>query len=92
MKGDNVKFKDILINRENRFSIGIEEESGSYYLSIPVSNQMVDYEEYYKINEEQFDSFKADMDSALEFVHQCREREKDDLLILKPGKNRGVPL
>ncbi|MEJ2066275.1 MAG: hypothetical protein P8X74_23855 [Reinekea sp.] len=74
------------------FSIGIEETSGKYYLSIPVSNQYVDYEEYYEISKEVFDSFKADMNSALNFVQQCIERKKDELLIQKPGRLRGVPM
>lgn len=90
--GQNMKFKDIAISRESRFSIGIEEDSGKYYLSIPVSNQYVDYEEYYEISKELFDSFKADMNSALNFVQQCRDRKKDKLLIQKPGKFRGVPI
>ena len=87
-----MKFNDIAINKENCFSVGIEEDSGKFYLSIPVSNQYVDYEEYYEINEEQFDEFKIEMLSALEFVKQCRERVNDSLLIQKAGKNRGVPL
>ncbi|MEJ2046388.1 MAG: hypothetical protein P8X89_24300 [Reinekea sp.] len=87
-----MNFKDIAISRENRFSIGIEETSGKYYLSIPVSNQYVDYEEYYEISKEVFDSFKADMNSALNFVQQCIERKKDELLIQKPGRLRGVPM
>lgn len=87
-----MKFNDIAISRENRFSIGVEEISGKYYLSIPVSNQYVDYEEYYELSKDMFESFKADMDSALNFVQQCRERKKDNLLIQKSGKYRGVPL
>lgn len=87
-----MKFNDIAISRENRFSIGIEEETGMHYLSIPVSNQYVDYEEYYELTKELFNSFKENMGSALKFVEQCRDRKKDELLIQKPGKNRGVPL
>ena len=85
-------FKDIAISGENRFSIGVEETSGKYYLSIPVSNQYVDYEEYYEIPKELFNSFKADMNTALNFVQECRDRKKDELLIQKPGKLRGVPI
>lgn len=87
-----MKFNDIAISRENRFSIGVEETSSKYYLSIPVSNQYVDYEEYYELSKDMFESFKADMNSALDFVQQCRERKKDDLLMQKPGRDRGVPL
>lgn len=87
-----MKFRDYAVSREHRFSIGMEEESGKFYISIPVSNQYVDYEEYYEISKDMFESFQADMMSALDFVKDCRERKKDELLIQKPGKYRGAPL
>jgi len=87
-----MKFTDIDFSRENRFSIGVEEESGKFFLSIPVRNQRVDYEEYYEISEEMLESFKMNMDLALPFVRQCRDRQLDHLLIQKPGKDRGVPI
>jgi hypothetical protein len=87
-----VKFNDVLVSKEERFSIGIEEESKRYYLSIPVSNPFVDYEEYYEIDRETFEQYQADMKLALEFVQQCRNRMMDDRLIIKPGKYRGTPL
>jgi len=87
-----MKFIDINFSRENRFSIGVEEEAGKFFLSIPVRNQRVDYEEYYEISKEMFESFKVDMNSALPFVQQCRNRELDHLLIQKPGKDRGVSM
>lgn len=40
-----MKFNDTYVNVAERFSLGIEEVSGTPYLSIPVSNRMVDYEE-----------------------------------------------
>ena len=52
-----MKFKELHFDRTLRFSIGIEEESNSYYFSIPVSNSFVDYEEYYKITKSSFDLF-----------------------------------
>ena len=85
-------FNDVAISRENKFSIGIEVESGKYYLSIPVANNLVDYEEYYVLTEEAFEAYKADMSLALDFVQKCRERMNDDLLLQKPGKDRGRPL
>jgi hypothetical protein len=52
---DILKFKDVVVCRSERFSIGIEESSGRFYLSIPVSNGLVDYEEYYEIDREAFE-------------------------------------
>lgn len=84
-----MKFTDLKVSSEHRFSIGIEEESSKYFLSIPVSNEYVDYEEYYEISQKMFEDYNADMSKALEFVNQCRNRKHDGLLIQKPGRSRG---
>ena len=42
----------------------MEEESGKYYLSIPVFDHLVDYEEYYELSEDEFQLFERDEDSA----------------------------
>ena len=65
---------------------------GPVFLCIPVSNGVVDYEEYYAISLEQSDAFLADTSAAVEFVEACRRHQHDDLLILKPGTNRGAPV
>lgn len=87
-----MKFKDIVVRREERFSVGVEEDSGRHYVSIPVSNGLVDYEEYYEIDQATFERYCADPDSARELVERCRRREMDDRLIVKPGKNRGTAI
>lgn len=85
-----MKFKDVFVDRVERFSLGIEQESGRFYLSIPVSNRMVDYEEYYEIDQACFDAYIATPALALEFLQCCRNRERDELLMFKPGHDRGV--
>ena len=85
------RFQDIHVYREELFSLGKDQTTGGYYLSIPVSNRMVDYEEYYRISDEQFQAFQADGAAARVFAEQCRKRRHDDLLILKPGSDRGKP-
>ena len=85
-----MKFHDVAVNKAERFSIGIEEESGRYYVSFPVHNDYVEYEEYYEIDRAQFDRFQQDGAAALAFVAKCRNREKDELLIIKPGRLRGI--
>lgn len=87
-----MRFSDVFVSKGDRYSIGAELDSGSHYVSIPVSNGVVDYEEYYAISPEQSDAFLADRTAAIEFVEACRRREHDDLLILKPGTNRGTPV
>jgi hypothetical protein len=87
-----MKFKDVVVKRDERYSVGTEEDSGKHYVSIPVSNGMVDYEEYYEIDQPTFERYRADPDSARDFVERCRRREVDHLLIVKPGKNRGTAI
>lgn len=87
-----MKFNDIYISAEDRYSIGIEVDSGKYYISIPVSNGIVDYEEYYEITSTQYRNFVDNEANAVLFVEQCRRHELDDLLIQKPGTNRGTPI
>lgn len=87
-----MKFNDVFVSKEARFSIGVEEQSGKFYLSIPVSNGVVDYEEYYEIDVISFNQYQQDMAAALDFVDCCRSRKLDDLLIIKPGKDRGLAI
>lgn len=87
-----MKFSDTFVSREDRYSISAELDSGRLYVSIPVSNGVVDYEEYYAISAEQSDVFLADRTAAIEFVEACQQHQHDDLLILKPGTNRGTPI
>ena len=87
-----VKFQDVLVSREHMFSVGFEQDSGRFYVSIPVSNGMADYEEYYEIDRATFELFRRDPDAALPFVAHCRKRELDELLIVQPGTNRGTAI
>lgn len=87
-----MNFREALFDAVNRCTIGTDAHSGTYLFSIPVSNSRVDYEEYYKITHDQFESFMA---SALErerFSEECRQRLHDDLLWYQPGTDRGTPL
>ncbi|UAJ81653.1 hypothetical protein IT072_17560 [Leifsonia sp. ZF2019] len=79
-------------SREHRFSLGTDADSGTPYASLPVSNGVVDYEEYYRLSPEQYARFLADHGAALAFVEDCRRHEHDDLLLQQPGWNRGTPV
>lgn len=85
-----MKFVDTTTNREHRFSIGREQESGRHYLSIPVANRLCDYEEYYGISAAAHDAYPGNLDALVEFARQCRLRANDHLLLLQPGSDRGV--
>ncbi|GLS24773.1 hypothetical protein [Marinibactrum halimedae] len=87
----NIKFEEKFFSKTHRFSVGIETASGNYFLSIPVTNGIVDYEEYYQITESQFTSFQNNPDEASDFLKSCRSRQLDHLLFQKPGSNRGTP-
>lgn len=82
-------FIDTYVNREERFSLAIEETSGQFFVSFPVFNGLIEYEEYYAIDQQMSERFHHDLASALEFVNRCRRREMDELLMQKPGWNRG---
>ncbi|MUL81559.1 MULTISPECIES: hypothetical protein [unclassified Mycolicibacterium] len=87
-----MKFNDTYFSRPQRYVLGIEQSSGRPYLGIPVSNRMVDYEESYWLTPDQYNRFHEQPDLAAAFAEECRRREHDDLLILKPGTDRGVPM
>lgn len=85
-----MKFVDTATNREQRFSIGRELESGRYYLSIPVSNRLCDYEEYYETDRAAHDGYPGNLAELAAFASRCRARLCDDLLLVPPGSDRGV--
>ncbi|MEV6583797.1 hypothetical protein AB0M92_37325 [Streptomyces sp. NPDC051582] len=87
-----MRFEDAYVSRADRFSLGAERDSGRYYVSIPVSSGVVDYEEYYELTGERYRAFLADPCAASAFAAACRRREHDDLLLLRPGRNRGTPV
>ncbi|KPX89795.1 Uncharacterized protein ALO63_05227 [Pseudomonas amygdali pv. mori] len=57
-----------------------------------MSNGLVDYEEYYEIDKANFGLFQADLKAADALAMTCRRRERDDLLIQKPGAKRGMAI
>jgi hypothetical protein len=85
-----VRFVDVLVNVQERYALGVEEESGRHYVAVPVSNGLVDYEEYYAVDRQTFDRFLVDPVAAVAFVTRCRARELDDRLMIAPGTDRGV--
>lgn len=84
------RFEDLYVSRVDRFSLGRDRQTGEGYVSIPVSNALVDYEERYRLGADDLSAFLADPTLALETVEAARRREIDHLLIQAPGRDRGV--
>jgi hypothetical protein len=80
----------IAVHHEERFALTIEDGTGRCCVSIPVSNRLADYEEFYEVDHDTFEGYRANLDSARDFVLRCRNREMDHLLIERPGRDRGV--
>ncbi|MBO9551041.1 hypothetical protein [Pseudomonas sp.] len=85
-----MRFNDTYTSRAHRFSLGIELASQQCYLSIPVSNAMVDYEEYYRIDKARYEAWLQESSAALPMVVRCRRRELDHALLMQPGAQRGT--
>ncbi|MFC3068911.1 hypothetical protein [Phenylobacterium soli] len=86
-----MRFEDVQVSAEHFYALGRDCQTGGYYLAIPVANRLVNYDEYYSITPAQFDAFRHDPPAASEFADRCRRRELDELLIFKPGSDRGAP-
>ena len=86
------RFSDTHVFREQRFAIGSDTQTHGYYLAIPVANQMVDYEEYYRLTPDQYRLFSDNVSAGGVFADECRARKRDDVIILEPGTDRGEPL
>lgn len=85
-----MKFNDTYTSREHRFALAIELASQQCYLSIPVSNTLVDYEEYYRIDKARYEAWLQEPSAALPMVVRCRRRELDHALMMQPGAQRGT--
>ena len=86
-----MKPQDAFISREDRYSLGLDLESNRHYASLPVSNRMVDYEEYFVLSDVEYADYLADPASAIAFIEECRRREHDDRLMQLPGSDGGTP-
>lgn len=84
-----MSYEDTHVSRDKYYSLGIRTEDRVCYLEIPVSNRLIDYPEYYRLTQEQYSTFMNTPACAAAFADECRRREHDDLLLEKPGSDRG---
>ena len=80
----------VYVDRERRFSLEIDEDSGRTFVAIPVSNSKVEYLEWYEVDGLTFQRYRINPALAYEFVERCKRRELDHLLLFPPGRDRGV--
>lgn len=87
-----MRVTDEFFSREDRYSLGRVDDTGQTFLSIPVSNGIVDYEEFFALSAEEHQLLLADPRAAVAFAASCRQHSEDERLIEKPGWNRGTPI
>lgn len=86
-----MRFEKSFSSREHHYSLAVELNSETHYLAIPVSNQLIDYLEYYRRAVCEFEAFRSDPSDAVQFAESCRRRRRDERLFIRPGNDRGVP-
>ena len=84
-----MSYRRIFVSQNLRFSLDRHVGTGRAVLSIPVRNQMVEYEEYYSISQEELEQLLEDEALAKDFALRCASQLMDDRLVLKPGSDRG---
>jgi hypothetical protein len=83
--------ESVFVDRVRRFSLDVDRESGRSFVSIPVRNSSVEYEESYEIDRDEFEAYLIDPTLAYDFIDRARRRELDHLLLFRPGSDRGLP-
>lgn len=81
----------IQVSKKGRCAINQDLDSGKYYLSFPVFNGYVDYEEYYEVLPKELESIMRDEAALQVLLQKSRNRQNDERLLLKPGSIRGSP-
>ena len=89
VRADEISAHTEWFSRELRYALGVDEISGRHFVSFPVSNPYADYEEYYEVDDDTYARYLANPALALPFVQECRKREHDNLLMVRPGRLRG---
>ena len=70
-----MRFNDTFISRSECFSLGIEQDSGRHYLSIPISQPRVDYEAFYRLSAQEYQLFLNDAAACGDFLARCQAGE-----------------
>lgn len=85
--GMTYNFEPMKISRKFRYTLGKEMTTRKYYLSFlvsPMTKRYVEYEEYYAISFEQFNTFTNNEVELLCFIEKCMKGNKDELRMFYP--------
>ena len=75
-----MKFSHKYVNtRDIFFTIGKEEQSGKYYISIPIAGVM-DYEKYYEISKDMYDRCPSNLSDLEKLAKDCRNKLMENYL------------
>jgi len=88
----NMIFTDTHVNKEKRYSLGIEKNSGEFYISFPVYNGLVEYEEYYQLTTEQYDGYPENSVELEQFLNECKSQKKMSYYYKKLARFVAMPL
>ena len=86
-----MKLTPVRVFKQQRYSIERDDDTGIYYMSFPVFNGMVEYEEYYEIMPSELDDIMNDEKVRMQFLEKSRNHQNDDRILFKPGRLRGDP-
>lgn len=86
----NMRPKYEMINKVARFSLGVNQDSGQHYISIPVANRLVDYDECYELSPAEYQLCLNDEANAALFAKRYKARKFDARLMIQPGTDRGI--
>lgn len=76
-----MRFRDLYVSKDPRFTIGIELETQKYYISTMTYSGMADLIEYYEIEKEDFDKVFTDLDHLKKLVQKCKDHKNDSRLM-----------
>jgi len=81
--------KPLYVCRAMRYSLDRNIETGQALFTIVVASSAVEYEEWYRISEDELRLLLGHPELAEAFATCCGRHEFDDRLVLRPGTNRG---
>lgn len=73
------RFRDIVVNRAHRFTLGVDTETGDYFLSTPIVGRMhaVQFEGYYRISKAEFEHYRDHPNEAEPLLEACRYHRRN---------------
>lgn len=77
------RFTEHFVSRTERFTLGLDQRTGSYFLSTPVSGYVraAEYEAHFRISADEYARFRSEPESAATFLEDCRLGRNADRLI-----------